>query len=176
MVNIDSLSSEMASVLYSSDDMPSDALKILHEHNIELAEQETDYFYLEVSRWVGEIVLVKSNIEALPHTSFVTQEDKNRRFEEAQMQINSIIQERLANFFVEVSVEFKISLDELDSGEENYDESDNEIVSEIENISKIHHDDKENKPLISTAPESKVGEKRRRADSPSPSPSMLSFR
>ena len=160
MINIDSLSAEMAGVLYSGDDMPSDALKILHEHNVELAEQEIEDFKEEVLRWID---LVKQNINVLHLTTVDTQDY------EAQMRINNIIQERLANFFDEVSVEFKSSLDEPDS-----DESDNESMSEAEDISQMHHDDKENEPRFFTAPKSRVD--RRRADSPSPSPSMLSFR
>ena len=162
MVNIDSLSSEMASVLYSSDNMPSDALKILHEHNVELAELEIEDFKEEVLRWID---LVKQNINVLHLTTIDTQDY------EAQIQINSIIQERLANFFVEVSVEFKSFLDEPDS-----DESDNESMSEAEDISQMYYDDKENEPLIFTARESRVGEERSRADGLGPSPSMLSFR
>ncbi len=155
MVNIDSLSSEIARVLYFNDNMPSDALKILREHNVELAELEIEDFKEEVLRWID---LVKQNINVLHLTTVVTQDY------EAQIQIKSIIQEGLADFFDEISVEFKSSLDEPDSGEENSDEPDNERVCEIQGASQRGNDDKENKPRIFTAPESRASKKRQRED------------
>ena len=162
MIDIDSLSVNMAGVLCSGYDMPSAlsirtiqvrALSILI-NEVDLKETEKEDFKGEVLSLIDKIAAVLQVIRVLRLAPFLTQVEKNRRLMEAQMQINRIIQEGLENFFVEKSIEFNSPCDELDD-----EMSDNEVASETD-------EDKENKATFDPIEPSR--RKRKRAEPEGP--------